>query len=327
MPATTLGQLQTHLATAGATNSGNYIEPGANFISALNEIGPRVYALGYWKDLVTEQVYSGADGYFGLDRNAESVLGAVVNNLPQRVYSPFHDMQTLGNSEFLPDRYGLVDLNYHAAKRELPSLQNVDDYSEVTAIDTLYLYTTGNQPVSDTDIGSGTIVVKARTQDGYPVTGTITGTTELTITFPVSVMFFDDIIGTDLPFQINLLYDNADYDSVVAEVLRGYDVVRYRRYRVGGARDTTFVHLLVKLAWLPVAVSTDVVHLGNLAAWKHALLGKMAEDNADIERANYHWAVCRQMLEDEKDASRGAAMPKLMIDLNSNSGYPIHNLY
>jgi len=326
MPATTLGQLQAYLATAGSSNSGNYIEPGSAFIGAMNEIGPRVYAMGYWKDLLTEQVYEGADGYISLDRNTDAVLGAVVNDLPQRVYSSFHDKAMLGNVAFLPDRYGLVDMNYHTLKRDIADLQDVDT-EDVTAISTLYLFTTANVAVSDVTMADGDITVKGRTADGVPVTGVIAGTTTLTIAFPTPVVFIDEIVGSDLPFEIKLLLNNTDFESVAAEVLRGYDVVRYRRFRVGGARDSTYVHVAVKLAWTTVAASTDVVYLGNLSAWKHALLGKMAEDNADIERAEYHWNVCRKLLDDEVAAARGAAIPKISIDFNSNAGYPIHNHY
>jgi hypothetical protein len=38
---------------------------------------------------------------------------------------------------------------------------------------------------------------------------------------------------------------------------------------------------------------------------KHALLGKLSEDNADIQRATYHWGVC--------ESFRGAAKPTLHI--------------
>jgi hypothetical protein len=48
-----------------------------------------------------------------------------------------------------------------------------------------------------------------------------------------------------------------------------------------------------------------------VTAWKHALLGKLAEDNADVERASYHWGACRQLLDDEIGSARGAAQPKL----------------
>jgi hypothetical protein len=327
MPAITLGQLQSALATPGTTNAGYYLEPGANFTNALNEIGPRVYAMGYWKDTVEERVFSGADGYISLDRDIDSVMFANINNLPQRVFSSFHDMSALGNTTFLPDRYGLVDMNYVVAKRDLPSIQNVDSYEDVTAITTLHLITEAGAAVSTAAISSGTITVIGRTEDGVPVTGTTQGTTELTITFATAVMFFDSIVGNNLPFTVQLRTDPNDVDTTVAEVLRGYDVVRYRRFRVGGSKDTTFVHVLCKLQWMAVSAATDIVRLGNISAWKHALLGKLAEDNADVERASYHWGVCRQLLEDEIGSARGAAIPKINIDLAGGAAYPVHNNY
>jgi len=327
MPATTYGQLQTLLATAGVSNAGNYLEPGASFANAMNEIGPRVYAMGYWKDLVEEQVYAGADGYISLDRNVDSVMFANINDLPQRVFSAFHDMSALGNSTFLPDRYGLVDMNYHVIKRDLPSIQNVDDYPDVTAISTLHLVTEAGAAVSSTAISTGTISVVGRTAAGIPVTGTTTGTTALTITFSPPVVFFDSVVGSNLPFTVQLRTTAIEVDTVIAEVLRGYDVVRYRRFRVGGARSATYVHLLVKLGWQTVSASGDIVRLGNISAWKHALLGKLAEDNADVERASYHWGACRQLLDDEIGSARGAAIPKINIDLAGGAAYPVHNNY
>jgi hypothetical protein len=327
MPAITLGQLQSALATPGTTNAGFYLEPGANFTNALNEIGSRVYAMGYWKDTVEERVFSGADGYISLDRDIDSVMFANINNLPQRVFSSFHDMSALGDTTSLPDRYGLVDMNYVVAKRDLPSIQNVDSYEDVTAITTLHLIAESGAVVSSTDLDGGTITAKGRTADGVPVVGTLTGTTSMTIVFPTAVVFFDEFVGNDLPFLIQLRTDPNDVDTVVAEVLRGYDVVRYRRFRVGGSRDTTFVHVLCKLQWMAVSASTDIVRLGNISAWKHALLGKLAEDNADVERASYHWGVCRQLLEDEIGSARGAAIPKINIDLAGGAAYPVHNNY
>jgi len=327
MPATTLGQLQLALATAGTSNSGNYIEPGADFVNAMNEVGPRVYALGMWRDLVTEQVYLGADGYISLDRDTESVLFANINDRPQKVFASFHDMSTLGNVNYLPDMCGLIDMNYAACKRELTSIQNVDTFDEVTAITTLYLAKDDNTPLTSEDLGDGDIVIRATTETGLRLTGTVTGATNLTVVFSEPVMFFDEIRGVDLTLPVQVRTDVDDSDTTIAEILKGSDLVRYRRFRVGGARDTTYVHVLVKRSWLNASDSADIVYLGNLSAWKHALLGKLAEDNADVERANYHWSVCKQMLQDEKDASRGAAIPRLDLDLVNSSGYAIHSNY
>ena len=60
-------------------------------------------------------------------------------------------------------------------------------------------------------------------------------------------------------------------------------------------------------------------------AIKHGFLGCVAEDNADIERASYHWAICKQLLEEELDAYRGGAKPTLQFD-PSGSGSRVPNI-
>jgi len=66
--------------------------------------------------------------------------------------------------------------------------------------------------------------------------------------------------------------------------------------------------------------------LGNVNAIKCAILATTAEDNADIERSGYHWQVCRQLLEEEKDSSRGGARQVFTIDPYSGNGAP-SNMY
>lgn len=328
MPATTLGRLQSLLATAqGSSNSGYYLEPGAVFISAVNEIGPRIYNSGMWKDLVTERVYDGSPGYVSLDRDVEAVLLATVNGGPRRVYSHAHDLRVLGNTPFLPERYGLVDAGMQPTKQELPTIQNVDSYDDAAPISTLHLYDATGTAVSLTDLAGGVVSVVGVTPTGEFVASTQGGTTAVTLSFATPVLYFQEVTGEGLPFTVSLRATAGDADSSIAEVLPGYDVVRYRRFRVGGSRDSTYAHCLVKLAWLPVTANSDVIYLGNIPAWKHALLGKLAEDNADVERAEYHWGKVRQMLEEEIEASRGAAIPQLNIDISRGCATPIHSQY
>ena len=45
------------------------------------------------------------------------------------------------------------------------------------------------------------------------------------------------------------------------------------------------------------------------------MLGMIAEDNADLERANYHWGLVRQLLDEELDAFRGSAKPTLNLNI------------
>ena len=113
----------------------------------------------------------------------------------------------------------------------------------------------------------------------------------------------------------------------LAEIQQANTVTRYRRYRIG--KDATItsqtLRLLVKRQFKPLVNSYDAVYPSNLNAIKHALLGSVAEDNADIERAQYHWTICKQLLEEELDAYRGAAKPTIRFD-PSGSGSRVPNL-
>lgn len=329
MPALTLAQLQSALGTPASSHGGtSFIEPGMAFTSALNEVGPRVYAMGQWRDLLDERTYAGSEGYFALDRDVEAVLSAVVNDRPVRTRSQFHDKIMLGNTPFLPDRYGLVDLGMVPVLREFATIQGVSTTSEVDPVTTLHLSLPNGLPVSASMVGTGDILIQGFDSSERPVSGTLQGTTEMTIVFPGDgVIGLQSILGVNLPVSADLSTDISDPATKVATVMSGTDAVRYRRYRIGGSRDSTFIHVLVKLGWTNVCVPNDVVRLGNLAVWKHALLAKVQEDNADIERASYYWERCKELLNEEKEAHRGAAIPSLNIEFNHGSGFPIHNNY
>ena len=105
-------------------------------------------------------------------------------------------------------------------------------------------------------------------------------------------------------------------------VVKGDGVVRYRRFRFENTNAAIKnVKLLLKRAWQPVQTQDDILYLGNLNAIKHGLLGMLAEDNADLERAQYHWNISRQLLEEELDATRGSAKPKIKVNPSGASFY------
>lgn len=109
-------------------------------------------------------------------------------------------------------------------------------------------------------------------------------------------------------------------------VVKGDGVARYRRFRFSNpSAEVKNIKLLLKRAWEPVLVQDDLIYLGNLNAIKHGLLGMLAEDNADLERAQYHWTICQKLLDEELDAARGAAKPRLSLD-PSGSGSTIPNI-
>ena len=327
MPAVTLGQLQTALASS-SHNSTFFMEPGGGFSTYVNEVGPRIYAMGPWRDLLMEQTYLGSDGYISLDRDVDAIYACAVNDMPRKVNPLFHDIRTLGNVTSLPAQWGLVDLGYTASRREFMSIQGVTTLDDVVAVTTLALVDPDGVQVFTADIPNATITIVGRTAAGVPITGTLVAGTTASISFATGIAWIDSITATTLPFNIEVRTAAADAETTVALILQGTDVVRYRRFRVADSRDDTYVHLLVKRGWTPKNNDSDIIHLGNVAAWKHALLGKVAEDTGDVEtRAPYHWGLCKQLLNEELASVQGAARPILSFDPYGGACGSLQNQY
>lgn len=87
-----------------------------------------------------------------------------------------------------------------------------------------------------------------------------------------------------------------------------------RRYRVGSVDSDTKATLLLRRKWIDVDENTDTAYIpSDNSIIKHALLGKLAEDNADVQRAEYHWQTAQKLIESDLDSYRGGARPKLVI--------------
>ena len=97
-------------------------------------------------------------------------------------------------------------------------------------------------------------------------------------------------------------------------------VSRFRRYRVDVNNKKASLRLLLKRKFVTLVDENDVIHVSSLSAIKHAMLGNIAEENADLERANCHWSVCRGVLDEQLDAHRGAAKPAVRFDPAGSGG-------
>ena len=88
-----------------------------------------------------------------------------------------------------------------------------------------------------------------------------------------------------------------------------------RRYRISPVDSDTKATLLLRRKYVPVSTDDDdLVYIPNEATIiKHGLLGKLAEDNADVQRAEYHWQTAQKLLEADIDSYRGGARPKVTI--------------
>lgn len=303
----------------------SYCSPDQRFIPVLNLVLPRLYAMGYWRDLAYDFRITTSNGYFALPQDAESIMAANVDKSPQNLWSQWHDYSIGG----IPDTYsaygmfGVVDDGIHSTKEALDSTKGYT--LSVKAV-------TGNLP------SDGIIQIKYTL-----LNGTITSLKEdfsLTNTNgslslkafgngnqinAVSEIRFDGI-PTNIEIYAVESGKTVDDKLVLAEG-RGDQIFRYRRYRTRTPSNVTQeIFLLLKRAFVPIMDESDIVYLGNVNAIKSGILATTAEDNADIERANYHWQVCKQLLEDEKDAYRGGARQTMRVDPYSGNGSPF-NMY
>jgi len=312
----------------------------AQFRKELNLALPRLYNMGMWRDLVFEHVVTTDASTFTIPDYAESIISALVDadgsstdySYPNPVYSQHHDYRIAGRNDRAGKNtlsaFGIVDDGYSATVEEPVNgktyslrLAPISPSTNLPASGVIYV-----------TFSDGTNTSKIGTDESSEDGGKFTcdGTTGLN-----TVLVTDDITSiseirvdtTELAAPVQLLWvetsSSPEVTRVAATSLREKNqVTRYRRYRIDNRNSKTMsLRLLLKRKFRKLIDSTDVVYLSSINAIKHAMLGNTAEENADLERANYHWAVCQSLLEEQLDAHRGAAKPMITFDPSGVGAY------
>jgi hypothetical protein len=300
MPATTANQLAPMLD--------KYIEPDGEFRNSLNQVLSRIYNMGTYRDLTIQYSLPIVDNCVTLPDEADSVLHTIVDNQPVPVRSLWHDFKSTGMGVGAADlTWGLVDAGFHPLKRLITEPTDIlfvvpSDKSVIKSYFSAFdgsrihiMATDGSQMYeSNTFVGSG---------EAIPLTFSSE------INSVVSIQY--DGLSDIFDIRTNAL----DSDTTIATVGPDSGVTRYRRFRLNRSTNgQTVVHVLCKRAFQPIRSDDDIVYVGNVGALKHGLMGRLMEDNADIERAEYHWNKCMQLMEEEAATSRGAAIPRLNVD-------------
>ena len=292
---------------------GDYVRPDEDIVAKLNMVMPRIYAMGMWRDLLYDWSIETTNDYFALPEHAESLLGAVLQNSPVDAQAQWHDYRISGYATDGPSPiYGVIDDGYHPTKEDLVHEESGDIYRIIAypVAPNTTLPTEGSITVvygrsTDSEVGEDTIG-----EYTFDLNGGSTVTTS-----DADIMDIKSISFSDVPEEVELKYGASGIPTpITVATVKGDGVARYRRFRFyNSSSETKNVKLLLKRAWQPVLTQDDFIYLGNLNAIKHGLLGMLAEDNADLERAQYHWTICRQLLDEELDAARGAAKPKPIL--------------
>jgi len=314
----------------------------AQFRKELNLALPRLYNMGMWRDLLFEEVVTTTASTFTIPDNAESIISALVDpdgggsnySYPNPVYSQHHDYRIAGRSDKAGDHtlsaFGIVDDGYSATVEEPVDgktyslrLAPINPATNLPASGIIYVTFSDGTNTSKIATDESSPDGGKFTCDSSAALNTVSVTSDIT---SISEIRVDDNT-TDLTDPVQLLWvetlSSPEVTLVAANNLREKNqVVRYRRYRIDNRNNKTMsLRLLLKRKFRKLIDGTDVVYLSSLHAIKHALLGTTAEDNADLERANYHWSVCNTILEEQLDAHRGAAKPMISFDPSGVGAY------
>lgn len=318
MPALTYDQINDALST--------YKDPEVSMKAALNQVIPRLYSMGIYRDLTIQYSLPIVDGCITLPDDAESVLFMQRDYNPAKVRSLWHDFKAAGMTGAIdPQIWGLVDAGYHPTKRLLPS-----------PVTTIFLRPS-SYDVDQTHLHHQHFSLRVQATDGervYEATvqhDTNDGNEYVWLTFPAPVTSILSIryvpqSGSriiDLRFGTGSGQDNTGVipsENTIATVGPGAVVTRYRRYRIPASSTTTTAHVLVKRAFQPIINDDDIVYISSIAAIKHGLLALVAEDNADLERSTYHWTEAQKNLELELESARGSAIPSIQFDIIGMEG-------
>lgn len=284
-----------------------YTEPNGDFKASLNQVLARIYNMGIYRDLTVQYSLPVQDGCVTLPDDAYSILHTMVDGFPVPVRSLWHDFKSLGigNLSGSPTiQWGLIDAGFTPTIRQLSSSGVGTFYVVPSDVDA------SNTSFSLTDGGSITITGTDATQ-----TYVSSVTSPNVIQFSPSITNITSIRYDSLAQAYDIRTTAGDSATTIATVGPDSGITRYRRFRINGVTDgTTVVHVLCKRAFIPLRNDNDISYVSNIGAIKQGLLGCLMEDNADVERAQYHWNQCMLLMEEEANSSRGAAIPRLNID-------------
>lgn len=288
-----------------------YVRPDEDVVSKLNLVMPRLYAMGMWRDLLYDWTIQTTNDYFTLPEHSAGLIGAMLDDAPVETQARWHDYRIGGYAnDGVAPIFGVVDDGWSPVKEDIT----------VASVDDLFTFSLNPTPSNSNLLPSeGTITVEGWRSDGTDTAKTyhttevfnLDGSSQMLSDYStwveITSIYFE---GVFTPVNIRV---EDEYETSLATV-RGDGIARYRRFRFSNtANATRVVRLLLKRSWETVFTEDDFIYLGNLNAIKHGLLGMIAEDNGDLERAQYHWTICRQLLDEELDEARGSAKPKLRI--------------
>jgi hypothetical protein len=313
--AATVGTLQSVLS--------RYIPRDDSFAAFLNQVGPRLYALGNWRDLVHDEAVVTDVPYVSLPRDYEALLAGVVDSVPVVGSSRWQDYRNIGmagNTRGPSLYFGLVDDGLRPTLLDLADgdATGDGDYDfkiEPAAPGETLLPSTGSVFIHWVDPDDDEHVTEYALNGAANVTSAFSSGNGAVRVRQVSFLDVPKLVKiTAVPVTAGTEFKIADG--------RHDEIAEYRRYRMDNSPQNRTVSMLLKRRWLNVKDATDVVRLSDINVIKHGLLAIIAEDASDLDAAQFHWGECVKVLETQIAHYRGAIRPRINFD-PTGTGAPV----
>ena len=296
---------------------------------------------------MVEHTQDASAGYISLPQDTDSIVAAMLDNNPRAPQSLWHDYKLFGtNDQDKTHLHAFIDDGYAPTYRDLVSGSQYKIQYHTLKAPFNVNPATGDLTIKyraygDATDGANALIAGATKLEGDSFNGetkTFSGGAQSSATdvFSTTITDVTEILEiswasleADHPVQVQALYQgtagespstDSTKDLILAQINSNNGSSRYRRFRIGGTNSTSSAHMLLKRRWVDVDSTSDLAYIPSNSILKHALLGKLAEDNADVERATYHWGVVKELLETDTDSYRGAAKPTLQVAPNGVGG-------
>jgi hypothetical protein len=282
-----------------------YIPSDGTFIPRINQTLERLQNVGTYRDLTVQYSLPVEQGCIRLPADADAVLHAIVDGNPAPVRALWHDLKQIGTAGSNLS-WGLIDSGFSPVLRLLEEAE-----------DTFYLVPAAGSATQAPFVteDSSVIITGNNTIQRYSASTAAEGWEDGDpIVFSTAVTALDSIRFTDLDDSYDIRLVAGDPETTIATVGPGSGSTRYRVFRAPNIAEGAIVHLLCKRAFAPLLSGNDITYMGNINAIKHGLLGTIAEDAGDVERAQVFWGTAFQLLEQEMSSTRGAAQPRINLD-------------
>lgn len=283
------------------------------FLPQLNLARERIINSGKWLNTVVKVAFNASErNYITLPRDAEALLGILVNRNNYAIQSPYYEY-LVGGPEGIPDpppdNGFLLDLGSNF----------------VTMIDIATAGTIRFKTTSDEDAGKTVTIYGLN--DGEQVYST-NGSKGETLTLDdssgsvTSTLTFAQLTSIAKPptvGNLEIYVVNGVTETLLSTYQPGEVNPQYRRYQLRQQDEDTTVVGLVKLKYVPLTQETEPLVPANLGAYKFALIALSLEDANDLPGAANHWNACYALLNQQGKQNRGANRYPLNIKFTPGS--------